>query len=351
MAIKSSANSNFESLFGAKSGERLANGLKLIPRERIQRGDQPRRSFPKEELDELSRSITELRHRGEGIEGTGLLQPLLVFADGDSYQLIAGERRWRASEAAGIAKLPVIVVPAPAQGLLLSQLVENLQRRDLPPLEEAQALEQMMQEQKLSIRNAAALIGKGKGYVEERLRLLRMAPDVQDLVSGRPDTLTHAREIDNVDNPNLRATLIQAVQQQGISVAEVRQRIAAAQQPDQASTSRATLEQNRPTDIIGNRTEVSGRPDTSSSRKKGEAIPTVNSPDQSRPESQSASNIGQALQPGLALLSEAVRDISSRSLSSEELKMTQQRVKQLKAIVEQLEEVLTNAHKDKLISS
>lgn len=221
----SKASSHFDALFGARQGEQLAGGLKLIPRDKIERGSQPRQSFPAEEISELAASLTQLRQRGEGIEGTGFLQPLLVTQQGDSYRLIAGERRHRASEQAGIDQLPAIVVALGPSSVLLAQLIENLQRRDLPPLEEARGMSQLMSEQGLSLREAARVLGKGKGYVENRLNLLKMGADVQEMVSVQTDTLLHARDIDGVPDPEHRRALIRAVLQDGLSRAELRQRI------------------------------------------------------------------------------------------------------------------------------
>lgn len=221
----SKASSHFDVLFGARQGEQLTSGLKLIPRDKIKRGEQPRRTFPATEISELAASLAELRQRGEGIEGTGFLQPLLVTEQPDGYQLIAGERRYRASGEMGIELLPAVVVALSNRSILLAQLVENLQRRDLPPLEEARGLQSLMSQQNLSLREAARVLGKGKGYVENRLNLLKMGADVQEMVSVQTDTLLHARDIDAVSDPDLRQRLIHAVLHEGVSRADLRQRI------------------------------------------------------------------------------------------------------------------------------
>lgn len=221
----SKAASHFDTLFGVQQGEQLASGFKLISREKIERAAQPRQSFPAAEIGELADSIAVLRERGEGIAGTGILQPLLVTQNETGYRLIAGERRYRASEQAGVEQLPVIVVAAHENGNLLAQLVENLQRRDLPPLEEAQGIAQLMAEQNVSLRETARLLGKGKGYIENRVNLLKMKPDVQEMVSVQTDTLLHARDIEAITDAKLRSALIHAVLEEGISRAELRRRI------------------------------------------------------------------------------------------------------------------------------
>lgn len=225
----SKADSHFEALFGARTGESITNSFKLIPAHLIERVAQARKSFPSTELDELAQSITDLRSRGEGVEGTGILQPLLV-ADNPSnaespYRLIAGERRYRAAAIVGLESVPCLVVQMDEQSIVVAQLVENLQRQNLAPLEEAHAIEEMMALHKLSIRDTAKLLGKGKGYIENRLALLKMGEDVQNMVQTRPDTLLHAREIDGLTDLLLRQELIEAVLNDGLSRAMLRHRI------------------------------------------------------------------------------------------------------------------------------
>ena len=241
----SKADAHFDALFGARQGEQLAGGFKLIPRAQIARGAQPRHSFPAAEISELAASIAQLRERGEGIAGTGLLQPLLVTENGSGYRLIAGERRYRATEEIGLELLPAIVVETDESGILLAQLVENLQRRDLPPLEEARGLDQLMSEQKLSLREAARLLGKDRGYIENRRRLLKMGPDLQEMVSVRTDTLQHARLIHPVAAEGLRRELIAAAMD-GAGEREIRRRIEA---HDEAhSTAHGESLREQPTD-------------------------------------------------------------------------------------------------------
>jgi ParB family chromosome partitioning protein len=202
--------------------------FRMLAHESIQVRPQVRRTFPQPELDELAASIREIRAQGGGIEGTGVLQALLVTPEGDSYRLIAGEKRFRATKAAEVPEVPCVVVPPAPEGMVrLLQLTENALRTPPPILEEAAAIQEAMREQKLSIRNMARALGKEKGYVEGRLSLLKFPPDVQEMVSARADTLRHARHIGAVEDQNLRAALIQAVAEDGISEREVQRRIAA----------------------------------------------------------------------------------------------------------------------------
>ena len=210
-------------LFGVSAGEVAATGFKLLAPSQIETGPQPRTVFEQKEIQELAQSIAGLRDAGGGIEKTGILQPLLVralagnasnSANGAQYRLISGERRLRAAQTLGISHVPVIVqdgaqIHEENGTLWAAQIVENLQRRDLPPLDEAHALSHLLDQRKLSIREAAALLGKPKSYLSDRLALLKMGEDVQQMLSDRSDTLLHARLIDAIANAALRQQLIE----------------------------------------------------------------------------------------------------------------------------------------------
>lgn len=206
----------FDQLFSnPNDGEDLAGTLLLVDIDRVApREHQPRTYFDPEALSELSKDIQELSARGGGVGGTGILQPLLVEQEDDtSFRIVAGERRYRAAHQAGLVTIPVIVRDTPAatgQGAEWWEdaLRENIQREDLTPLEEAQALARLAQEHGYSVRVLAERLGKGKGYIEHRLALVKAGPDVQELVSRRRDTLSIAREIDKVEDAHLRSQLI-----------------------------------------------------------------------------------------------------------------------------------------------
>lgn len=234
-----SANDYLDALIPTKTGQQEVDGLRLLDRTLISTGAQPRRSFPAREIAELAASIRELRAKNQGVAGTGILQPLVVtpqeseeetgVQSGGGFRLVFGERRLRAAEAAGLEAVPAIVLQA-SGNVALMQLIENLQRRDLPPLEEAAFLANVMQEQKLSVRELAQRLGKNKGYVENRLFLLRAGSDVQAMVSARTDTLRHARTIQKVENPQQRRAFIEAAKQ-GASRRDLETRLAAHGQP------------------------------------------------------------------------------------------------------------------------
>ncbi len=197
--------------------------LLMVEVDDIQTGVQPRTQFDENELRELENSIGELARAGQGIGGSGILQPLLARTLPDqTLHLVAGERRLRAAKAAGISRVPVVIGVAIDQTDAFEQaIVENLLRADLLPLEEARALQRWMESAKLSLRGAARKLGRDKGYLENRLRLLSMGEDVQNMVSFRKNTLPHARLIDAVNDQRLRQKLITMVVEDGVGKREI----------------------------------------------------------------------------------------------------------------------------------
>lgn len=198
-------------LFVAPPGESELNGqLLLVDVERLHTAAQPRTHFDADSLRDLEGSIRELRAAGQGIGGTGLLQPLLVRAQDGGYLVTAGERRLRAARGAGVPQVPVVLSEGGDEDAWEHAIIENLLRADLGPLEEAQAFHKLMKSRGYSVREAAKRLGKDKGYLENRVRLLKMGADVQEMVSLRKDSVAHARVIEGVSDPKLRAELIRA---------------------------------------------------------------------------------------------------------------------------------------------
>jgi ParB family chromosome partitioning protein len=152
-------------------------------------------------LAELAASIRE----------HGVLQPILVRPAGDEYEIIAGERRWRASKLAGKETIPAIVERFDDATALEIALIENLQREDLSPLDEAVIYKKMTDELGYSIRNLATKLSKDKGYVENRLRLASAPDDVRDMVAQRYDTLSAAYELMKLDNKRRRQSLAKQI--------------------------------------------------------------------------------------------------------------------------------------------
>ena len=172
---------------------------------------QPRLSYEEESLTELADSIRE----------HGVLQPILVRPAGSEFQLIAGERRWRAARMAGLETVPAVVLDFDEETALEVSIIENLQREDVSPLEEA-AMYRKMLDLGYSVRQLATKIGKDKGYVENRIRLVDAPPEVRDLVATRRDTISHAYELMKVTDEKTRRKLAKRVAAGELSLAKLR---------------------------------------------------------------------------------------------------------------------------------
>jgi ParB family chromosome partitioning protein len=172
---------------------------------------QPRLSYEEDSLVELADSIRE----------HGVLQPILVRTVGSQFELIAGERRWRASRMAQRESIPAIVVEFDDETALEVSIIENLQREDVSPLEEAAMFRKMM-DLGYSLRQLAQKIGKDKGYVENRLRLADAPPEIRELVSLRKDTLSHAYELMKVRDERTRRRLAKKVAAGELTLSKLR---------------------------------------------------------------------------------------------------------------------------------
>ena len=194
-----------------------STGVRHVPVDRIDSNpQQPRLAFDEATLEELAASIRE----------HGVLQPILVRPRDDGrYQLIAGERRWRASRIAEQATIPALIEDIDDDTALEISIIENLQREDISPLDEAAMYDRMIREHGYSIRRLADKLGKDKGYLENRLRLADAPPEVRELVSLRKDTLSHAYELMKVSDPKKRRRLADQVARNELSLVKLREKI------------------------------------------------------------------------------------------------------------------------------
>jgi ParB family transcriptional regulator, chromosome partitioning protein len=192
-------------------------GVRIVAIDRIEPNpEQPRLAMDEATLNELAASIRE----------HGVLQPILVRPlDATRYQLIAGERRWRASRIAGLETIPALVEEIDDDTALEISIIENLQREDLSPLDEAAMYDRMVREHGYSIRKLADKLGKDKGYLENRLRLADAPVEVRELVSLRKDTLSHAYELMKVDDPKKRRRLAEQVARGELTLVKLRDKI------------------------------------------------------------------------------------------------------------------------------
>jgi ParB family chromosome partitioning protein len=196
---------------------RSRRGVRMIPVNHIEPNpEQPRIAFDEETLAELAASIRE----------HGVLQPILVRPlDDNRFQLIAGERRWRASKAANLSTIPALVEEIDDDTALEISIIENLQREDLSPLDEASMYDRMVREHGYSLRKLAQKLGKDKGYLENRLRLADAPEEIRELVSLRKDTLSHAYELMKVADPRKRKRLADQVARGELTLLKLRDRI------------------------------------------------------------------------------------------------------------------------------
>ena len=199
------------SLLGNKadlnSENKKDNGLLLIPIEKIFRDEnQPRKEFDKEKIEELAQSINK----------NGLIQPLILTKkDDNNYNLVAGERRWRAAQLAQIHEIPVIVKNLSNQEVIEIAIIENIQRSELKPLEEADGYFRLVQEFDYSHEKISSLVGKSRPYISNLIRLLSLPVEVKNLIKTGDLTSGHARSLLNCDDP---INLAYLVVKKGLSV-------------------------------------------------------------------------------------------------------------------------------------
>lgn len=187
-------------------------GLRMLGIERIAPNkDQPRKHFDVEGIKELAASI----------EAQGVLQPIVVRRHNDSFELVAGERRWRAAQLAKLKEIPAIIKDLSDERALQVALIENIQRRDLDPLEEAMAYQRLLGEHALRHEDLAKAVGKTRTSITHSLRLLRMPEELVAMVASGKLTPGHARALLTLDKNAQRKQLAEETLRLGLSVAEV----------------------------------------------------------------------------------------------------------------------------------
>lgn len=169
---------------------------------------QPRTHFDEAALESLA----------ESIRSHGIVQPLLVRRKDDRYELVAGERRWRAAKLAGVTRVPVVVKEVPDESLLEIALIENIQRENLNPIEEAQAYRKLIERVGLTQEALASRVGRDRSYITNYLRLLKLTDDVQQLVKEGRLSTGHARSLLALSHPDLQRRIARQVIDGGLSV-------------------------------------------------------------------------------------------------------------------------------------
>lgn len=182
---------------------------------------QPRSSFQPDRLRELAQSI----------DANGIIQPLIVRQKGERYEIVAGERRWRASRLAGLTEVPVVVANTSNDHLLEVSLIENIQREDLNPIEVAQAFDKLHREHQLSHEDIARRTGKDRSSVTNMLRLLKLPTDIQLALGEYRLSMGHARALLGLSDPELQREIADKIMAQGLSVRQVERMVQQATGP------------------------------------------------------------------------------------------------------------------------
>ncbi len=187
---------------------------------------QPRKKFDEEQLNELADSIKQY----------GILQPLLVQKNGNFYEIITGERRWRAAKMAGLKEVPVVIREYSAQQKLEIALIENVQREDLNPIEEAMAYQRLIEEFHLKQDEIAARVAKNRTTITNSVRLLKLHKDIQAMVAEGIVSSGHARALLVLEDQDDQLSVAQKIVKDGLSVRETERLVKALTKPKQEKT-------------------------------------------------------------------------------------------------------------------
>lgn len=195
--------------------------------------DQPRKNFDEDALQELADSIKQF----------GLLQPILVQERKDYYEIIAGERRWRAAKIAGLKEIPVIIRNYSDQEIVEISLIENIQREDLNPIEEAQAYKRLLEEFHLKQDEVAERVSKSRTAVTNSMRLLKLCDGVQQMIIDDMLSTGHARALIPIEDQEMQLQLAQKIFDEKISVREVEKLVKGILKPEKEKSKKEEKQQ------------------------------------------------------------------------------------------------------------
>jgi ParB family chromosome partitioning protein len=198
------------------SAEQSNDGFKNLPVEHLQRGQyQPRIDMRQDSLEELAESI-----KAQGVVQPIVARPVSKKDGSQRYEIIVGERRWRAAQMAGLAEIPAVIRDVPDESAIAMALIENIQREDLNPLEEARALDRLIREFDLTHAEAAKAVGRSRASVSNLLRLQDLSEKVKPLLEDRQIEMGHARALLAISNANQQFDAARQVVKKGLSVRE-----------------------------------------------------------------------------------------------------------------------------------
>ena len=217
---------------------------------------QPRQNFDDDAIAELASSI----------EQTGILQPLVVVPEGNHYKIVVGERRWRAAQRIGLAKIPAIVRQLSEKEQIEASLVENLQRKDLNPIEVALAYQKLIHELKYTQEAVAEKVGKDRTSVANSLRLLKLPPEIQKMVAEGKISMGHARALITLENPDQQIFLSRLIVEKNLSVRDVekmmteKKRLSSSKPMPELDPDLQALQEEL-VQVLGTKVAISGHPD------------------------------------------------------------------------------------------
>ncbi|NGP52484.1 ParB/RepB/Spo0J family partition protein [Thioalkalivibrio sp. XN8] len=206
------------------TGQYRELAVELLKRGRYQ----PRQDIRQEGLEDLASSI-----KAQGVVQPIVVRPIRETPEGVRFEIIAGERRWRAAQLAGLQKVPVIVREVPDEAAVAMALIENIQRENLNPLEESRALDRLTREFEMTHQQAAEAVGRSRAAVSNLLRLLELADEVKTLVERRQLEMGHARALLGLADPKAQVAAAREVAKKGLSVRETERLVKRLQAPAQ----------------------------------------------------------------------------------------------------------------------
>ena len=210
-------------------GETIVNITKVEPNR-----EQPRKNFDEDALEELAESIKQF----------GLLQPILVQDRKTYYEIIAGERRWRAAKKAGLKEVPVIIKNLSEREIVEISLIENIQRENLNPIEEAQAYKRLLTEFNLKQDEVAERVAKSRTAVTNSMRLLKLCDDVQQMVIEGMISTGHARALISIEDPEQQYNIAQQIFDEKLSVRDVEKLVKNLNKPAKVSSKKETIDKS-----------------------------------------------------------------------------------------------------------
>lgn len=210
-------------------GETIVNITKVEPNR-----EQPRKNFDEDALEELAESIKQF----------GLLQPILVQDRKTYYEIIAGERRWRAAKKAGLKEVPVIIKNLTEQEIVEISLIENIQRENLNPIEEAQAYKRLLTEFNLKQDEVAERVAKSRTAVTNSMRLLKLCDDVQQMVIEGMISTGHARALISIEDSELQYSIAQQIFDEKLSVRDVEKLVKNLNKPAKVSSKKEAIDKS-----------------------------------------------------------------------------------------------------------